>query len=781
MSLISRLFRKQSASSAATDEPSEPAPAPPEPLRVPDPAAVSLQAVTVRESEALTAAIAAGDRAAIGRFVAEGSSTGIRQRAAQSVEDLEQLRELIRRVRGGNDKSVYRILTARRDAILAQLRESEQLQAEIDAAAETIERHSRRLYDALFEPALEQFEKRWLAVAGSATPELAQRVLQARERSRAVIREHQEALRSAAERERAAAQASVEAAQRRALEREAAAAAAAEELRLREEAQRARLEKEQADALALRNLAGLLRKGQGALQDGNTARAARLRGQFEEQRAAAPPLPAGLLRQLQQLDDRLSDLKDWKAFSVAPKREQLMAEIESLAGSTLEPVALAQRIRDVQQQWRTLAKGAGENLTAEWQERFSAAAQRAYEPCRVHFAALAEQRRVNLERRAALVERLAAFSANGAEPDTDWRLVIQVLGEARREWRHYSPVDRAAAAPLTERFEALWAALRSRLDAEYERNVAAKRMLIEGAAALALEADTRRAVDEIKALQRRWKGVGLVPREQDGALWEAFRQHCDAIFQRREQESVAYAAGLEANRSTAIGRCEELEQIAELPGPELLASVQKIEELRAAFEALDLPRQGARELQQRFERAIERCQAAVAVQKERDAQRIWTDVLEVADRVRALALAVAANADRTETGALRAQAEAAAGSVAQWPKGIRAVVERQIGAAATGAVDADVAANEAALRALCVRAEIRANVPSPPGDQALRQAEQLRRLVQSMGQGVRTDSAELEALLIQWLATGPTEDAVHAPLMARFARCLQSLAVQSRG
>jgi hypothetical protein len=780
MSLISKLFRKPptppagaSARPAPASTPVEPDATPAKQPTGPDPAIVSDQ-----EEAALTAAVAAGDQEAIGRFVTTGAHTGIRQRAAQAVDDLVQLRELIRVVRGGNDKHVYRILSSKRDAILAQHREAEQLRTEIDAAAEALERHSRRSYDVMYVPTLEQIEKRWHALSGGAAPELSQRAGQALERSRELIRQHREALDAQAARERAATQAAEEAARQRDTERQAVAAAAAEQQRLREEAQRVQREQAQAEALLQRQLVALLRRAQAALGDGNTARAARLRGEFEEHRAAAPALPPWVARQVQQLDEKLHDLKDWKAFSVAPKREALMAEIESLAGATLEPVALAQRIREVRQQWRTLGKGAGENLTAEWQQRFNDAAERAYEPCRVYFAAQAEERRVNLERRATLVERLAAFSARQAE-NPHWRLVSEVLVEARREWRHYAPVDRRAGTPLQTRFDALWTALQASLDAEQARNVEAKRLLSERAAALCALPDTRQAIDEIRELQRRWKAVGPVPREQDGSLWETFRGHCDAVFARREQESAAYLAGLEANRDKAIALCEELTRIAALEGPQLLAGSRQLEALRGGFEALDLPRQGARELQQRFDRAVERCRDAIAAQQARAAQRVWTDLFEVVNRVRALALSAVRRAGDDERDALKQAAATAVAALGQWPKGTRAVVERQLAQAATGTVDGDIAANEAALRSLCVRAEILADQASPPEDQSLRQALQLQRLVQSMGQGMRSDASQLEALLHEWITVGPAEAAAYTLLKERFGRCILSLARQS--
>ena len=87
---------------------------------------------------------------------------------------------------------------------------------------------------------------------------------------------------------------------------------------------------------------------------------------------------------------------------------------------------------------------------------------------------------------------------------------------------------------------------------------------------------TRAAIEETKELQRAWKGVGLVTRHQDNALWEEFRKHCDAVFERSSQESVAYGATLEANRARAIGLCEDVERIATLEGDDLQTGLRQL-------------------------------------------------------------------------------------------------------------------------------------------------------------------------------------------------------------
>src|SRR5712671_3861616 len=114
----------------------------------------------------------------IARLVIEGTSTKIRQMAARAIEDPATLRQLIRDVRGGKDKSVYKILTSKRDLLLEQERKLEQLRAEIQAAQAALERHSLRSYDPLFTPTLEQLEIRWKALAAEADAQVAQKVQQ---------------------------------------------------------------------------------------------------------------------------------------------------------------------------------------------------------------------------------------------------------------------------------------------------------------------------------------------------------------------------------------------------------------------------------------------------------------------------------------------------------------------------------------------------------------------------------------------------------------------------
>jgi hypothetical protein len=329
-------------------------------------------------------------------------------------------------------------------------------------------------------------------------------------------------------------------------------------------------------------------------------------------------------------------------------------------------------------------------------------------------------------------------------------------------------VDPAEAEGLQLRFNELTSALQSRVDAEYARNVKEKKMLIERARGLLGSTDSRKATDEVKRLQEKWKSVGPVGRDDDRKLWEEFRQHCDALFQKRQQEFATHNEALEGARSRATALCEELERIAGLSGQELLDQAKRLPELRAAFDEIgELPKQNARQLFDRFERAFDRCHKAVAQQHARDAEQGWIGLLDASNIVRAYRLAQARNADAAERDALKQAADDFLANAAKSPK--RGMEALRHALAQQG--NTDVAANELALRKLCIRAEILTDTPTPESDQRLRREYQVQRLMESMGQGVKAEEGQLDTLTIEWLGVGPTEEATYPQLLERFKEC----------
>jgi len=709
-------------------------------------------------------------------LVVEGSSSRLRQLAAQSIEDPAELTRLLKQVRG-KDKSVYKIIKQKCDVLRAGEQRIAQIASDVAALCASIERHSHRLYDALYATSFKLFHEQWQTLESQAAPDIKERALLAIDRCRDVIAGHVRQLAQRAEqqaqhaarkvaRDEALALADLEAQRRN----EASALAAAEAAALREAEEKARNEKLAAEALALRQVGGLIGKANSALRDGNTARAAGLRRAVEEKLPTVPAVPAFLASQVLQLDMKLHELKEWKDYAVAPKRAELIEEMEALIGSEEAPKALADRIKRLQDEWKTISKGIVSDSEADWQ-RFHQAAQTAYQPCREYFEAQARLRQENVEKRRLVLERLRAFESSQSGEHPDWRAVAAVLREAPQEWRRHSPVDRAAGLAIQEEFDASIDRLQGRLDSWYANNLAEKKSLIQRAQQLRTKEDSGEAVDAVKRLQLQWKNIGAVQRDQEQQLWDEFREQCDAVFQKRQQAYAEHAAGLEANKRLAMALCEEAERVAVLSGPELLEGAAKIPQWRTDFEALgEVPRADQRGLRDRFERALTRCQAQISQMRARDKELSFTNLLEAARLIQLYGWAVAQGGVSSDLEALNQAAEFFIAAVQQWPKGgTAALKEAWVKAHAAAALD--VAANETALRLLCIRSEILTDRPTPPEDHALRRTYQVQRLVRSMGQRSEETPEDLDAFGLEWVRVGPVPAITHQTLLARFLRC----------
>ena len=707
----------------------------------------------------------------IAHLAVEGSSSRIRQLAAQRVENPDQLRQILKLVRD-KDKNVYKIIKQKVDALRAEEHKVIEIEAEIQTAHASLERHSHRIYDSLFVPSFEHFHSRWLGVEAHATEEMRRRAHDAIARCRDVIAKHEQLMAEkaaekarqetlAATRREALNQAETEALQRQ----ETAALAAAETAAAREQEQKVRAEAAAAEAHMQRQLSGLIGKTHAALREGDTGRAAGLRKAIDEKLPKFPVVPPHLAAQVRDLDAKLKELKQWKDFAVAPKRAELIQEMESLIGSTEPPQALADKIKQLQEDWKTISKGIVSDSEADWQ-RFHLASQSAYKPCREYFEKQAQVRKDNLAKRCVLIDRVLAFEAAQSSEHPDWRSFSVVLREAPLEWRHTSPVERAAGRILQEEFDAAISRLQQKLGAWYAGNAAEKQALIKRAQLL-IGKEPREATEAVKQLQQQWKSIGVVERDQEQRLWNEFREHCDAVFQKRAQVQTERVQALDASKVQALAICAEAEQVATLSGPELLAGLAKIPQWRTAFEALgELPRADERNLRDRFERAIKRGQGAVATARAREKEMAMSNLLKAAHLIQNYCWAVSQGAD-AERDASKQIAESFVASIQTWPKG-GAQALKDAWARAASAKSAEAAAHERSLRILCIRNEMATGRSTPLEDQALRREFQMQMLVERMGQAHDANAEAPEALAMEWLRVGAVAPATHEMLLARF-------------
>jgi len=319
--------------------------------------------------------------------------------------------------------------------------------------------------------------------------------------------------------------------------------------------------------------------------------------------------------------------REWEWWANRNRKEELCRVVEAMAEvETLEGMAHA--VREAHQRWKEIGPVSRDQVETIW-ERFSGACNRAYQRCLERKRALLETVReatapvfgdvVPAESggdvpRAAGDESGAAGEAPtgetgiaarpAAEADSEaktqstvpdasaisWNEITETVKAAQAEWKAIGPLPAALAAGVREEFRSIcdryFAALRAfydARDAERQENLARKLRLCEAAEALADSEDWTETAGRIKALQREWREIGPVPREENRATWERFRTACDAFFQRLKAREPAHIR----RRENLVARAEAQVAAAEAPDADMDAIAREIMALQKEWKSAE--------------------------------------------------------------------------------------------------------------------------------------------------------------------------------------------------
>jgi hypothetical protein len=328
--------------------------------------------------------------------------------------------------------------------------------------------------------------------------------------------------------------------------------------------------------------------------------------------AAIPPLPTKqdfddvsrrLKAALAALSPKVQELReadDWKRFANAAIQEQLCARMEALKALD-DPEKIAEEVRELQQQWRAAAEVPRAQADALWR-RFKAAHDEVWPRCEAHFAAQAQARSENLEKKTALCEKAEALAES-----TNWIQTADAIKALQAEWKTIGPVSRGREKAIWDRFRAACDRFFTRRHedlasrkAGWAENLAKKDALCVRAEALATSTDWDNAAAELKKLQAEWKTIGPVKKSKSEAIWQRFRAACDAFFARYAQRHDTARAERVAAREAICAELEALAAAEEMPA-DLNATVRGLRarwQQEIAARGVDPDR--ARALEQRF-------------------------------------------------------------------------------------------------------------------------------------------------------------------------------------
>ncbi|MEY4590776.1 MAG: hypothetical protein RL497_2852 [Pseudomonadota bacterium] len=523
-------------------------------------------------------------------------------------------------------------------------------------------------------------------------------------------------------------------------------------------------EKEDQAKQIVKDLADLTRRGVWAAEQGMVRRARGIYKDLQEKvQQTAEELPTNIASKMADFEQLMAKLGDWHEFAVTPKKEDLIKQMQSLSESKLAPNDLASKIHELQDQWKELSRGGQQNDETLW-EQFQAASIQAYIPCKDYFEKQTLERDDNLAKRTGLIDQLNTYLEKYDWQNAVWKDVEKTLKLAREEWKTYWPVPRKALKEQQVQFDALLDQLHGKIKAEYQANKDWKEKLIAEAESLKEAVDLAAAAEKIKQLQQQWKTIGRSWPKDDQTLWDDFRKHCDAIFEKRKQlydEVNAQRDALVEKAKDYLGQLKTWVESA----PETIANAKThIDELKTQFEGLgELPRKAAQELTQQYQHYSDQIKQALQEARTLAQSKAWDDMFACAEVLRHYEI----ERIKTEDSCGESQAlNEAWAAITQWPAGTQEVLNnrKQLTLETLRAANTHAEQN---LQLLCIRAEILRQKETPEAHKAQRMAYQVEQLKLNFGKRDET----IEALVLEWLSQPGVADTPYQAAWQRFNAC----------
>jgi Domain of Unknown Function (DUF349) len=315
---------------------------------------------------------------------------------------------------------------------------------------------------------------------------------------------------------------------------------------------------------ARQKLHTLLAKAEESLSSGAVQAAAQFRDELKPLRAIAGELPKPTNQRLGRLSQQLGDLLRWQSFGNATQREEMCGSAEKMPSLGLGVAELAKAVQALRDQWKQLDQSQAPAPRTLW-ERFNTACEIAYAPAAEHFTKLATERKEALTRRETAIKEASDYASLALTPieglgdwTPDWKSITAWLAKHDAQWRTLGHVDRRKTDTIESQWRAATQPLRAGVNAQRSGESAEREKLIAQVKALLVDGKlVGGAVSKVKDAQTAWQTRAKatpLPRKQEQALWESFRQGCNDVFDTlgKERDARSSAFGDSVAKKTAL-------------------------------------------------------------------------------------------------------------------------------------------------------------------------------------------------------------------------------------
>lgn len=311
--------------------------------------------------------------------------------------------------------------------------------------------------------------------------------------------------------------------------------------------------------------------------------------------------------------------------SLNARKETLLASMEQLAGEKLDPRVRAKRVQSLRQQWQAISNSDHDYLT-QLDQSFTAAGEKAFEPSRVYFAALAKKLADNLAKRTELAESLRDFYADSDWERMEWKSVESMLGVVKQQWQAHAPTEREQTRPVKSLFESSYTNIESKLSEQYDRNADEARRLIALMTSLSRQAASSVSLEAMLGIKNQWQSIGVMRAGERTALKRELSDVTRIAVANRKQQ----LHDLQVQRAAvkqARSLISDVERATMLEGEQLLDERDQVSHLGKQFQTLvpslhaadhDLPRENLELMfKERYARYFAKAERMLAERRQR--------------------------------------------------------------------------------------------------------------------------------------------------------------------
>ena len=247
------------------------------------------------------------------------------------------------------------------------------------------------------------------------------------------------------------------------------------------------------------------------------------------------------------------------------RKLEILERIQQLASTPEEANKNFDEFKALQTEWKEIKAVPAERATELW-KNYQLYVEQFYDLLKLGHELRDYDFKKNLEIKMRLIQQAEALAEN---PD-----VLQAFNQLQslhQEWKETGPVAKEIREDVWAKFKEVSTVINKKhqayfeaIKAREEENLTRKTALCEQLEAIETEglktfADWDAITQKIKELQAEWKTIGFAPQKMNTAIFERFRQGCDAFFEKK----TTFFRNLKEELNANLAKKKELVEKAE--------------------------------------------------------------------------------------------------------------------------------------------------------------------------------------------------------------------------